>query len=76
MLGFQEDIRRKTNSLAHHNVATYRDKHNINAKGKPTAKPFVKTSLRIRPLLTSSSTTKNKKLTHTPITTPVTSIAD
>ena len=61
MLGFQEDTHRKTNSLTHHKDATYQDTHNINTEGRPTEKPFVKSSLRIKPLVTSSSTLKNNK---------------
>jgi hypothetical protein len=38
MLGFQEGIRWKTNSLIHHNNATYHHKHNINRETRPTEK--------------------------------------
>ena len=61
MLGIQEDIHMKTDGLTHHNDTTYQDNHNINAEGRPTEKPFIKSSLRIKPLLASYSTLKNNK---------------
>ena len=50
----QENIQRKAASLARQDDATYDDKHQLDPAGKPTTKPFVKISLRIAPLLTSS----------------------
>ena len=38
MIGFQEDIRRKSDSLTLHNNATYHDKNDINAEGRPREK--------------------------------------
>jgi hypothetical protein len=56
MFGFKKDIHKKTNSLTYHKDATYQDKHNNNAEERSTKKISVKSSLRIKPLLMSSST--------------------
>ena len=61
MLTFQENIYRKTDNLVHLKDTTYQDKDHINTEGRPTTKSSVKSSLRIKPLLASSSTIKNNE---------------
>ena len=61
MLGFQENIHRKVDSLTHHNNTKFQDKHNIDAEERPTLKQIVKNWMRIKPLLASSRTIKNNE---------------
>ena len=56
MLSLQEDIHTKTVNLIHTTDVVCHDNHNVYAEGRPTKKRFAKSSLRIKPLITSSST--------------------
>ena len=59
MLDLHEKIVRKTESLSRAANAHYSDAHDRDAEGKAKKKPFVHTSLRIKPLLSCSETVRN-----------------
>ena len=58
MLGHEEEIQKRLHG-SRCNSGTYFDKHDLDADGKPSEKPFVPGSLRIAPLLNCSKIVKN-----------------